>query len=176
MQLLDQLFDRPALNLTPLHPSPLPNRQAPFFHTPYPIMADSGAKKPTGALNVERRTWDVEHFEKLAKEKLERVRVEILCMRTRVCWLMHNQRVLPSRLTHHTHQPQTPYAPQQAAGQDAGGKPKPGFVRKREEFQSADSGAAGPEGSKRAFLKAREQDLRLDEKVNKVQVRIWGVC
>lgn len=39
-------------------------------------MADKdkgGGKKPTGALNVERRTWDVEHFEKLAKEKLERV-------------------------------------------------------------------------------------------------------
>ncbi len=31
------------------------------------------SKPPTGALNVERRTWDVEHFEKLAREKAERV-------------------------------------------------------------------------------------------------------
>lgn len=84
---------------------------------------------------------------------------------------------------HHTHQhhPHTT-TPQQAAGQDAGGKPKPGFVRKREEFQTADAGAQGPEGSKRAFLKHREQDLRLDEKVNKVQVGVlwvvgvWGDC
>lgn len=38
----------------------------------------------------------------------------------------------------------------------------------------ADSGAAGPEGSKRAYLKHREQDLRLDEKVNKIQVRFLG--
>ncbi len=43
-------------------------------------------------------------------------------------------------------------------------------MRKREEFLSADSGAQGPEGSKRAYLKHREQDLRLDEKINKVQV------
>jgi hypothetical protein len=40
-------------------------------------MADASkgkGKAPAGALNVERRTWDVEHFEKLAKEKLDRVR------------------------------------------------------------------------------------------------------
>lgn len=46
-------------------------------------MADSssgGNKKPSGALNVERRTWDVEHFEKLAKEKLERVRAWLGCV------------------------------------------------------------------------------------------------
>jgi hypothetical protein len=30
-------------------------------------------KKPSGALNVERRTWDLEHFEKVAKERLEKV-------------------------------------------------------------------------------------------------------
>ena len=65
--------------------------------------------------------------------------------------------------------------PQQAAGQ-AAEKAKPGFVRKREEFQAADAGAAGPTGSKRAFLKNREQDLRLDEKLNKIQVRVgWLV-
>jgi len=29
--------------------------------------------KPSGALNVERRTWDLEHFEKVAKERLEQV-------------------------------------------------------------------------------------------------------
>lgn len=40
-------------------------------------MADDEQKKkkiPTGALNVERRTWDLEHFEKIAKERLEKVR------------------------------------------------------------------------------------------------------
>lgn len=49
-------------------------------------------------------------------------------------------------------------------------------MRKREEFLSADSGAQGPEGSKRAFLKHREQDLRLDEKINKIQVCGGWVC
>jgi hypothetical protein len=40
-------------------------------------MADDDQKKikiPAGALNVERRTWDLEHFEKIAKERLEKVR------------------------------------------------------------------------------------------------------
>ena len=41
------------------------------------IMADDEhnkkPKKPSGALNVERRTWDLEHFEKVAKERLEQV-------------------------------------------------------------------------------------------------------
>eukprot|EP00624_Nannochloropsis_granulata_P004072 evm.model.NODE_304_length_7458_cov_52.294716.2 len=81
------------------------------------------AKKPSGALNVERRTWDLEHFQEVAKERLEK----------------------------------------EASGESE--KKKPGFVRKREEFQSAEQGAAGPEGSKRAYLKHREADLGLEDKV-----------
>lgn len=47
-------------------------------------MADDEQKKkkiPTGALNVERRTWDLEHFEKIAKERLEKVRLRLKWMR-----------------------------------------------------------------------------------------------
>lgn len=47
---------------------------------------------------------------------------------------------------------------------------KPGVVRKREEFTAADEGAAGPAGSKRAYLKGRSEDLNLEEKVGKIQV------
>jgi len=47
---------------------------------------------------------------------------------------------------------------------------KVGIVRKREEFEMAAPGAAGPEGSKRAFIKARTGDLSLKEKVGKIQV------
>ncbi|GAB5036296.1 c2h2 and c2hc zinc fingers superfamily protein [Nannochloropsis oceanica] len=86
------------------------------------------SKKPSGALNVERRTWDIEHFQEVAKERLEK----------------------------------------EASGESE--KKKPGFVRKREEFQSAEQGAAGPEGSKRAYLKHREADLGLEDKVGKIQV------
>ena len=96
-------------------------------------MADPPTNKgpPTGALNVERRTWDLEHFEKVAKERLEQVRPS------------------PSRPFHLN--PPTSIHPhsihrttQQNSGEEQ--KKKPGFVRKREEFQSADEGRAGPEG------------------------------
>lgn len=50
---------------------------------------------------------------------------------------------------------------------------KIGVVRKREEFQAAPEGAAGPEGSKRAYLSARTTELTLDEKLGKIQVRGW---
>lgn len=50
---------------------------------------------------------------------------------------------------------------------------KIGVVRKREEFQAAPEGAAGPEGSKRAYLSARTTELSLDEKLGKIQVRGW---
>mmetsp|Transcript_28223 Transcript_28223/g.47483 ORF Transcript_28223/g.47483 Transcript_28223/m.47483 type:complete len:234 (+) Transcript_28223:78-779(+) len=40
----------------------------------------------------------------------------------------------------------------------------------KEEFQQADSGAAGPMGSERAFLKARVGKLELDNKVGKTEV------
>lgn len=40
----------------------------------------------------------------------------------------------------------------------------------REEFKAAASDAAGPMGSSRAFLKAREQQVELDSKVGKVEI------
>mmetsp|Transcript_16424 Transcript_16424/g.62395 ORF Transcript_16424/g.62395 Transcript_16424/m.62395 type:complete len:264 (-) Transcript_16424:2298-3089(-) len=45
-----------------------------------------------------------------------------------------------------------------------------GPVRNREEFQKANEGAAGPAGSQRAFIKAREGDLRLDENLGKSRI------
>jgi hypothetical protein len=47
---------------------------------------------------------------------------------------------------------------------------KPGVVRNREEFEAASDGAQGPEGSKRAYLKARVSELKLEEKLGKEQV------
>eukprot|EP01031_Cornospumella_fuschlensis_P028502 gene28502-34410_t len=40
----------------------------------------------------------------------------------------------------------------------------------REEFRPADANAAGPMGSQRAFLKAREGNLDLEDKVGKVEI------
>jgi U4/U6.U5 tri-snRNP component SNU23 len=40
----------------------------------------------------------------------------------------------------------------------------------KEEFRAADDGAAGPMGSQRAFIKAREQKVELDTKVGKVEI------
>lgn len=42
--------------------------------------------------------------------------------------------------------------------------------RVREEFQSAEEGAEGPMGSERAFLKARQHKLELDEKAGKIEI------
>lgn len=79
----DQSINRPTDRTHTPHTSPQargPKHHIPA-HQPAADMADSGSsggggggKKPSGALNVERRTWDVEHFQKVAKEKLERVR------------------------------------------------------------------------------------------------------
>ena len=40
----------------------------------------------------------------------------------------------------------------------------------KEEFRPAEHGAAGPQGSNRAFIKAREGDLGLDSNVGKTQI------
>ncbi len=40
----------------------------------------------------------------------------------------------------------------------------------KEEFRAADSGAAGPIGSERAFLKARDEKIDLESKVGKMEV------
>lgn len=48
-------------------------------------------------------------------------------------------------------------------------KKKP-IVSSREEFKAADEGAAGPAGSARAFLKAREKRVTLDTNVGTVKV------
>ena len=41
----------------------------------------------------------------------------------------------------------------------------------REEFMPAEPGAAGPEGSERAFVRARTSKVDLDSRVGKTQVR-----
>lgn len=40
----------------------------------------------------------------------------------------------------------------------------------REEFRAADSNASGPIGSERAFLKARERKLGLEDRAGKVEI------
>lgn len=57
------------------------------------------------------------------------------------------------------------YVDGEAKGGDA--RPK---QQTREEFRPADANAAGPMGSQRAFLKAREANLDLEDKVGKVEI------
>ena len=137
-------------------------------------MAEEKKPTPSGALNVDRRTWDLEHFGKIAKERLEKVsRYMYVCIHltlSSIIIIIIHPPSSPSSLilTHHFLQ-----GPEEK---------KPGFVRKREEFMPADDGAAGPGNSKRAYLKHRQSDLGLDDKVGKVQVSgpfprsIWRSC
>jgi len=80
--------------------------------------------------NVERRTWDVEEYEKKAQTR--------------------------------------------AAGPKAGDKrPLPSDTTaedEKEEFRPAEKGAAGPERSKRAFLKARRDKVDIDSKVGLTEI------
>lgn len=81
--------------------------------------------------NVERRTWDVEEYDKKAQAR--------------------------------------------AAGAKAGDKrPLDAIAAKdddeKEEFRPAEKGAAGPERSKRAFLKARRGKVDIDSKVGSMEI------
>jgi U4/U6.U5 tri-snRNP component SNU23 len=80
-----------------------------------------------------RRTWDKEHYEKLAKERVATGE-------------------------------QAPSSSSSGAG-DASKR-----AAAKEEFKAADDSAAGPMGSSRAFLKAREQHVDLDSKVGKSEI------
>lgn len=94
------------------------------------------SKRGTGAINVQRRTWDKAEYEAKAKERAER----------------------------------------EAAGrfsdEEDGAKPAAaggagGGVGVGAPYRPAPEGAAGPEGSKRAFLSAREEQLNLETNLNK---------
>jgi U4/U6.U5 tri-snRNP component SNU23 len=107
-------------------------------------MAD---KKTAGAANFTRRTWDAAEYARRALERAERE------------------------------------APGGAGSAAAGGRgggapsaPGAGALTVRDgpgeaaPYRDAAPGAAGPEGSKRSYLQAREYDLQLEAKVNKRKV------
>eukprot|EP01084_Bolivina_argentea_P197705 338750_1 len=82
-----------------------------------------------GVSNVQRRTWDKEAYERIAKDRLERGEESQLDEAKRIAALKEKAN--------------------------------------REEFLPADDKAEGPEGSKRAYLKARTRDLGLDSMAGK---------
>ena len=57
-----------------------------------------------------------------------------------------------------------------AIGGDEAGDEEKKIKSRKEEFQKAEEGAAGPMGSQRAFLKAREQRVDLDSKAGKTEL------
>jgi U4/U6.U5 tri-snRNP component SNU23 len=91
--------------------------------------------------NVSRRTWDVETYEKRAKERV------------------NNEENTSKRKSNNNEGPLPP-----ALDGD-------GVELNREEFVPAAAGAAGPHMSKRAFLKARTNKVNgLDSKVGSVEI------
>lgn len=80
--------------------------------------------------NVERRTWDVEVYEKKAQQRLEDEEKEP----------QHDERATKA------------------------------ISGSKEEFRPAEVGAAGPEGSNRAFLKARKGVVDIDSRVGKIEM------
>lgn len=82
-------------------------------------------------MSTGRRTWDKEHYEKLAKERAERGDDDT---------------------------------------EDHGAKKGNNASSNKEEFRAADSNAAGPMGSQRAFIKSRESRVDLESKVGKVEI------
>lgn len=106
-------------------------------------MSSSG--RPTGAVNVVRRTWDKEEFEKRAKERAEREAAGVR-------------------------------SDDEDEGRGRGGRVDGGAggagagAGAGDAFRQAAAGAAGPEGSKRAFLSARTEELSLEANLNKRKV------
>jgi U4/U6.U5 tri-snRNP component SNU23 len=96
--------------------------------------------------NVTRRTWDAETYEKKAKARLE-------------------SSATSADGHHNTKQSQT-----------STGKPGSSLApssleeAEKEEFLPAESGAVGPEGSERAFLKARTAKVDLESKVGTSEI------
>lgn len=103
-----------------------------------PRSAKMSTEKPLakvkGAVNVQRRVWDKEEYEKRAIERAAREAVG-----------------------------------DYSSGSENDEKPTSTVGTKRE-FAPADPTAAGPAGSERAFLRARDYELNLEEKLNKRRV------
>jgi len=89
--------------------------------------------------NVTRRTWDVETYEKKAKERQKELDEEGTTKKKKV--------------------------PASDATIDAATNGKQADEETKEEFLPAQAGTAGPEGSKRAFLKARRNNVDIDSKI-----------
>ena len=108
-------------------------------------MSSNLKKKPSAAVN--RRTWDKEEYEKKAQARQEAAdRVDDGKPH------QPRKRKLPGETNHGT----------DGLADDSD--------EDKEEFQPAQAGAAGPEGSKRAFLKARERKVDIDSKIGSTEM------
>jgi U4/U6.U5 tri-snRNP component SNU23 len=103
------------------------------------------------ATNVKRRTWDVEAFE-----------------------LKANERAKEKEAAADATAAAGPHASQKGGSSDTGNAPKRfkinGEEEVKEEFKPAEPGAAGPEGSKRAFLQPRQGKVDIDSKVGATEI------
>ena len=89
--------------------------------------------------NVTRRTWDIETYEKKAKERQKALEEDGTSTKKKA-------------------------TPSDVVATDATNG-KQSEEETKEEFLPAAAGAAGPEGSKRAFLKARRNNVDIDSKI-----------
>jgi hypothetical protein len=92
--------------------------------------------------NVERRTWDVETYEKRAKERAK-----------------NDEDGEKTKSKNHK-------APLNTLGTQDDGADE----GQKEEFQRATKGAAGPAKSERAFLQARRKRVDVDSKIGSVEI------
>ena len=106
-------------------------------------------KAAVGTVNVQRRTWDREEYERKAKERLEREQYELL-HGTSISTEKTNSSSTSTTITTTNNNNDNTTLP--------------------EFFRTADPTMKGPERSERAFLVARENDLQLDTQLNKRKV------
>ena len=107
--------------------------------------------------NVERRTWDEEEYAAKARERAEREKRSKNKSAGK-------KRPLPSEIEAGDERTTSDTKPSTTILDELKEEVVP------EEFQSAEKGAAGPLHSKRAFLKARRQQLNLDAKVGSSEI------
>jgi hypothetical protein len=115
----------------------------------------------SGAVNFQRRTWDKEEYAQRAQERAERE-------------APGGSAYGAPQGAGAAAQQRPPVAGSAAAAAGGGGGGAGATVRdgrgEAAPYRNAEGGAAGPEGSKRAYLQARTEDLNLEAKVNKRKV------
>lgn len=135
-------------------------------------------RSTAGTVNVQRRTWDREEYERRAKERLQREQEQL----ANYDGLANEDETfyppVPSPLSGSGDTKTTTIQPQSSSSSTGMTTMTTTTTTARtdnlvpEYYRTADPMMRGPERSERAFLVAREQSLQLDSQVNKRKVRI----